>query len=85
MKYTRMTREEAEKQLNRFKETIGEARDVITYAAARDDNRLFQADYFIAVLEGLRDLKEYVSALNDEIESLEVENDSLKAEVAAKN
>ena len=82
MIYAKMTREEAEKHLNRFKETINEARDAITYAAARDDNKLFQADYFIAVLEGLRDLKEYISALNDEIESLDVENDCLRQELA---
>lgn len=83
--YARMTRKEAEKQLNKFKETIDEARNAVTYAGARNDGSTYRDDYFLAVLEGLRELKEYIAALNDEIESLEAENDSLQAEVAAKN
>lgn len=55
---------------NEVLQTIDTASELIVYCGSRNDGELFQDDYFLAVLNELREAKSYISSLTDEVEEL---------------
>lgn len=58
------------------------AKEIIAYFGARNDGKLYQDDYLLQVIDGLRDIKEYIKSHCDNADALELENEELKAEAA---
>ena len=72
--------ENLQNKLENALRVIETAKDLAIYAGANNDRRRFQDDYFLAVADDLRELKDFVLGLADEIEALQLENDELKAQ-----
>ena len=72
---TKQLKDQKEKHL----EVLDFANEILSYFGARNEGQRYSGDYILQVMDGIRAVQEYVRALLDDAEALELENGELKA------